>query len=182
MCCSDDTDTFLKVEVVAGGRRGSLWTRIYYSHFHVVFKSCSDVTCSFLMLHLGKQEPPPWARYHVLSRMELDWTKDSYPKCELLGFLYMYIHLYVYGKYKHIWVCMCLFYLVLKDNPLAESHLHFILFVFLRFSSLFLCNGEFFFFLNYFFAQLWEESWDLQRQGEVWAHFSWKKINAAPVN
>lgn len=53
---------------------------------------------------------------------------------------------------------------VLKSGPLIESHLRFIVFVFLRFSSLFLWDGDFFFF-NYFLTQLWEESWDLQKTG-----------------
>lgn len=33
---------------------------------------------------------------------------------------------------------------VLKSGPLIESHLRFIVFVFLRFSSLFLWDGDFF--------------------------------------
>lgn len=48
MCFSNDTDAFLKAEVVTGGRRGSLRTRIYYSHLHVFFKLWGDVTSSFL--------------------------------------------------------------------------------------------------------------------------------------
>lgn len=82
--------------------------------------------------------------------------------------LYTCRHLYTYVKY----TCLthsCPFSYKKWSPHRITSPPHFLCFLFLRFSSLFfflIAQGNCFCFcFNYFLAQRWEESWDLQKAG-----------------
>lgn len=73
-------------------------------------------------------------------------------------------------------------YLVLRSGPLIESHFHFISFVFLRFSSLFLLDGDFIFLKLFLGTALGGKLGSTKDRLKFERSFPGKKINAAPVN
>lgn len=83
----------------------------------------------------------------------------------LCGF-YTYIFIYMYIKNIYVSAYICIYiHLALKSDPLVESYLHFIFFVEDSAPFLWYGNDIIVIIITYFLAQLWKESWDLQKAG-----------------